>query len=169
LEWNLVVRLSPVLASACRWVRARWLSRLGEAIGTASPIGDLRFVDLVTHVVSRREARSRADRAIDVDHTAAAATDQMMMIVADPILEACGRTRRLNAPDQTFDDKEAESVVHRLERYRTDLGPDGLGHGVGRDVRLARYSPKNCQALGGNLNTTLPKEVCPNCVHAGTL
>ena len=39
--------------------------------------------------------------------------------------------------------------VSRLERYGANLGPDGLGHGVGRGVRLARHRPKNCQTLPG--------------------
>jgi hypothetical protein len=58
------------------------------AIGTAAPVGDLGLVDLVAPVVVRRETRGSADCAIDVDHTAADSTDQMMVVVADPSLEA---------------------------------------------------------------------------------
>jgi hypothetical protein len=49
----------------------------------------------------------------------------------------------LNAPKQALSDEEAESVVHRLERDRTDLGPDGFGHTVGRDVGLPRNRPQH--------------------------
>jgi hypothetical protein len=54
---------------------------------TATPVDDLGLVDRVTAVVGRREAGSGADRAVDIDQTAADSTDQMVMVVADPILE----------------------------------------------------------------------------------
>ena len=65
-----------------------WRASLGEAIRTATPVRDLGFVDLVAPVVDRRETRGGADHAVDVDHTAADSADQMMVVVADPILEA---------------------------------------------------------------------------------
>jgi hypothetical protein len=61
---------------------------LRQAIRTAPPVGDLGLVDLVPPVVARRETGGGADRAVDVDHTAADSADQMMVVVADPILEA---------------------------------------------------------------------------------
>ena len=61
---------------------------LGQAIRTAPPVGDLGLVDLVALVVDRRETGRRADRAVDVDQTAADAADQMVVVVADAILEA---------------------------------------------------------------------------------
>ena len=82
----------------------------------------------------------------------------MVMIVADPILEAGWRSGGLNAPDQPLGDKETQGVVHRLQGDRTDLGPDDFGHGVGRDVGLTRDRPQDRQALGGDLNTPLTKE-----------
>ena len=74
---------------------------LRDAIRTAPPVGDLGLVDLVAPVVDRRETRGGADRAVDVDHAAADSTDQMVVIVADPILEASRRSGGLNAPDQS--------------------------------------------------------------------
>jgi len=59
-----------------------------QAIRTTPPIYDLGFVDFVTHAVDRRETRGGAQRTVDVDHTAAAPTDQMMVVVSNPILEA---------------------------------------------------------------------------------
>ena len=83
----------------------------------------------------------------------------MVVVVADPILEASRRPGGLNAPDEAFGDQDAEGVVHRLERDGADLGPDGLGHAVGRDVGLTRDRPQDSQSLGRDLNTALPKEV----------
>ena len=114
---------------------------LRRHIRTAAPVGDLGLVDLVAPVVDRRETRRGADRAVDVDHAAADSTDQMVVVVADPILEARRRSGGLNAPDQPLGDQQAERVVHRLQRDRADLGPDGLGHAVGRDVGLTRRPP----------------------------
>jgi len=83
----------------------------------------------------------------------------MVVVVADPILEASWRPGRLNAPDQAFGDQDGEGIVHRLERDGADLGPDDLGHAVGGDVGLTRYRPQDGQSLGGYLDTALSKEV----------
>jgi hypothetical protein len=65
----------------------------------------------------------------------------------------------LNAPDEPLGDQDSERVVHRLERDGTDLSPDGLGHGVGRDVWLTRDRLQDSQSLGRDLNTVLPKQL----------
>ena len=65
----------------------------------------------------------------------------------------------MNAPNQAFGDQDAKRVVHRLERNRADLGPDGFGHGVGCDVGLTRYNPQDGQSLGGDLNAASTKEI----------
>ena len=135
-------------------------SGLREAIRTATPIRDFRLVDLVAHVIGRGETGSGADRAVNVDQTAADSADQMVMVVADPILEASRRPGGLNTPDQAFGDQEAEGVIDRLEGDGPDFGPDDLGHAVGRDVRLTRDSPQNSQSLSRDLNAVLAKEVC---------
>jgi hypothetical protein len=43
---------------------------LGHALGTASPVRDLGFVDLEALVVGRGETGGGADRAVDVDDAA---------------------------------------------------------------------------------------------------
>jgi hypothetical protein len=58
------------------------------AIGTTAPVRDLGLVDLVPHVIDRRQTWRGAGRAVDVDDTAADFADQMMVVVANPILEA---------------------------------------------------------------------------------
>jgi hypothetical protein len=128
-------------------------------IRTASPVRDFCLVDLIAVVVVRRETGGVADRAVDVDHTSADSADQMVMVVADAILEASRRSRWLNAADQTFGDEDAEGVVHRLKRDRPDLGPDSCSHRVGRDVGLTRYRPQDSESLSGDLNAALPKEI----------
>ena len=139
-----------------------------EAIRTTAPIGDLGFVDLVTTIVDGRETRRGADRAVDVHHAAADATNQMVMVVADSILEASRRPGGLDAPDESLGDQQAQGVVHRLERDRPDPGPDGLSHALGRDVRLAGDREQIGQALSGDLNAVLTKELRRICDHFGS-
>jgi len=93
----------------------------------------------------------------------------MVVVVANPILEASRRSGGLNAPDEAFGDQDAEGVVNRLERDGPDLGPDDLGHFVGRDVGLTRDRPQDSQSLGRDLNTALPKEVSRVSSHTGTI
>ena len=58
------------------------------AIGAAAPIRDLGLIDLVALVVGRREAWGRPGGAVHIDQAAADSTDQMVVIVAHPILES---------------------------------------------------------------------------------
>jgi hypothetical protein len=88
---------------------------LWRAIGTAPPVNDLGFVDLVASIVRRPETRGVTDRAVDVDHAAAAATDQMVMVVANAILESRWRAGRLYATDEAFGNEHCKAVVHRLQ------------------------------------------------------
>jgi hypothetical protein len=83
----------------------------------------------------------------------------MVMVVADPILEASRGPGGLDAPDQASSHQNGQGVVHRLERDGADVGPNGPGYGVGRDVGFARYRPQDGQSLGRNLNAALTKEV----------
>jgi len=83
----------------------------------------------------------------------------MVMVVADAILEAGRRAGRLNPPKEAFSDQNTERVVHRLQRDSPNLGPDHLGHAVGRDVGPGRYRPQDSQSLGRYLDTALPKEI----------
>jgi hypothetical protein len=149
----------------------RWISVgfLGQAIGTASPVCDLGLVNLVAHVVGRRETGSGADHAVNIDQAAADSANQMMVVVADPILESGGRTGGLNPPDEAFCDQDPESVVHRLGRNGADLGPDDFGYTVSRDMGTTRDSPQDSQSLGRNLNPMLPKEVRRVTSHIGML
>jgi len=88
---------------------------LWRTIGTAPPVNDFGFVDLVASIVRRPETRGVADHAINVDHAAAGTTDQMVMVVAYAILESGWRACRLDATDEAFGDEHCKAVVHRLQ------------------------------------------------------
>jgi hypothetical protein len=82
----------------------------------------------------------------------------MVVVVADAILEACRRARRLDAPDEPLGDEQTERVVHGLEGDAADLRPHDVRDGVGRDVGPAGDRPQHGQSLRGDLNAVLAKE-----------
>ena len=142
-------------------LRTQAPSRCLPTGGAAAPVDDLGLVDLVPRVVGRGQARRGTDGAVDVDHAAAGATDQMVVVVADPILVARRRPGGLDAPEQTHVGQHADGVVHRAARDGADVGPDDLDHVVGGEVGPARHRPQHGQALRGDLETLLPKERQP--------
>ena len=80
----------PLLAGRERTpaTRRRW--RVLDTIRAPTPVGDLGLVYLIATIVEWLQARRRTRRAIDIDDAPAGAADQVMVIVADPILEPCG-------------------------------------------------------------------------------
>ena len=82
----------------------------------------------------------------------------MVVVVADPILEASRRSRRLNSSDESRSGQQAEGVVDQLQRDGADLGPHGLGDTISGDVGLASDRAQNSQALRRNLNAVLTKK-----------
>jgi hypothetical protein len=58
-----------------------------QAIRTTPPISDFGLVDFEALGIHRRETRRGADRALDVDDAAADAADQVVVVVAHPVLE----------------------------------------------------------------------------------
>ena len=131
---------------------------LSEALGTTSPVGYFRFVDLIAAIVDRRQARRFAGRALDVDDPTADAADQMVMVVADAVLEPCRRPGRLDAANQSFGDEQIQRVVDRLERDRADLRSDDGGDAVRADMWLARDRAQDGQPLRGHLDAASSKE-----------
>jgi hypothetical protein len=158
-----------LLTFAFRWVVTRRRLRLRHAIRTPAPIRDLGLVDFVAPVVSCDQTRGSASGTVHIDHAAAVPADQMVVVVADSILEARRRSGGLNAPEQTFGNQDRERVVHRLKRDGTDLGPHGVGDDVGSDVGVARNSAQHCYALGSDLNTPLPQEISRVGNHGGMI
>lgn len=82
----------------------------------------------------------------------------MVMVVADPVLEASRRSGGLNAPEQAFGHQHAERVVHRLEGDRANLRSDDVGDTLRGDVGLSGDRSQHRQALRGDLNAALTKE-----------
>src|SRR4029453_12220806 len=105
--------LSVSLMVVARAVLGRDRGRC-HAAGAPTPVDDLGLVDLVTRVVGGDQARSVADRAVHVDHAPACSTDQVVVVVADPILVAGRRSGGLNPPEDALVAEDREGVVHRL-------------------------------------------------------
>ena len=132
--------------------------RCRDTVGAAAPVDDLGLVDLVARVVGGRQARGVADRAVDVDHPAAGSADEVVVVVADPVLVAGRRPGRLDAPEEALVGEDAEGVVHRLARDRTDLGPHDAVDVVGGAVRPVGHRPQDGQALGRDLQAVLAEQ-----------
>jgi hypothetical protein len=71
----------------------------GHALRAAPPIGDVGLVNLISLVVNSRETGCGADRAVDINDAAALPADEVVVVVADAILETCGRSGRLNTSE----------------------------------------------------------------------
>ena len=93
----------------------------------------------------------------------------MVVVVPGAILESSRRARGLNAPDQSLSSHEAERVVHGLQRNGSNLRPYGIGHGVGRDMRLTRDSPQNRESLGRHLDAAITEEIGRIDGHSGEI
>ena len=76
----------------------------------------------------------------------------MVVVVADAIFEAGGRSVRLEAPDEALGDQKREGVVHGLERNGPDLVTDDVGNPIGGDVRVLPDRAHDGQPLGRHLN-----------------
>ncbi len=165
-EWTVAFASRPPTR---RGFGGRGLARLRHAVGTPPPVDDLGFVDLEALIVHGHQARGRPDGAFDVGEPAADPADQMVVVVAEPLLVARRRTERLNPPDQTRADQEAQSVVDGLQRDRTDLGPDRLRDLVGGDVRSAGDRPQHRETLRGDLNSAFAEKAARVLVHEARL
>ena len=87
------------------WVNGDWkinLLVLRTALRAGAPVDHFRFLDVETVVVRRVEAGRFADGAVDIDRFSASSADEMVMVVADAILEQRGRTGWLNATNDTL-------------------------------------------------------------------
>ena len=128
-----------MLPSWCRMLRGRFQPSEETEVaathsGTSARVDDLGFVDLLAEVVDGRQARGVADRTVDVDHPIAGSTDEVVVVVTDPVLVAdpagwmCRR--------RPFSVRAARASYTAWTEM--DLGPDGLGHGVGCHVGFIR-------------------------------
>jgi hypothetical protein len=78
------------------------------------------------------------------------------MVVTDSILIARCRPGRLDSPKQANVGQDADGVVHRTPRNDANVGPDDLDNIFRREMRSARHSPQDGQALRGDLESLLP-------------
>jgi hypothetical protein len=131
---------------------------LGPALRAAAPVDDFGLIDLIAKVVGRDQARSLADRAVNVGRSAAPTADHVVVIIADPSLKASRRSGRLNPANETDVNEDTEHVVHRLERDKPHLGPDGLSHSLGRRMRFSPDGSQDGQALDRNSVPLLTKQ-----------
>lgn len=144
-------------------------SALCDALRTTAPVSDLGFVNLVAPVVGGRQTGRGTDRARDVHDAAADSTDQMVVVVADPVLEARRGPGGLNAPEKPFAHKDPEGVVDRLQRDGPYLGPDDVGDFVGREVRPTGECTQHGEPLRGDLDAALTKQIRLVGGHSGII
>ncbi len=100
------------------------MRRRGFALRAVSPVDHLGFVDREAVIILCGEARRDSDGAVDIDRCSAATTDEMVVVVADPVLVAGRRPCRLNPSDQVLAHENGECVVYGLARDRPDARPD---------------------------------------------
>ncbi len=134
------------------------ISGLREALGTGSPEDHFRLIDVESRILRCMETRPCTNHAIHVDRLAAAATDEVVVIVRHPILVECGGPCRLDAPDQSFVNKHPQRVIHGLPGNRPDIAPHLLGNGLRRGVRTRRHRPENRQPLSGHWHANFSEE-----------
>ena len=104
--------------------------RSSRARGAGAPVDDLGLVDGEAVVVGGIEARCLAGGALDIDHRAAGAADEVVVVVAELQLEAGRVAGRLELADEAVRGQRAEDVVDRLGAH----GPESLAGGTGDGV-----------------------------------
>ena len=110
------------MSKDCTALAGDIIERIARSTGrAAAPVDDFGFVDFESVVVVGGEAGHLANSAVDVEHRAAAPADQVVVVVADPVLVASCRASRLDPADQVLVDQDAERVIDRLPRDRAEL------------------------------------------------
>src|SRR4051794_32138071 len=104
------------------------------AVRAKTPESHLGLVQLEAVRIVRRQARALADGAIHVGDLAAATADDVVMVVADPGLEAGGAAGRLDPASQAGSGERAQNVVHRLGGDRVEPRADATGDVVDLEV-----------------------------------
>ncbi len=120
-------------------------------------------------VVIRRQTRRLANGAGDIDGLPANATNEVMVVVANPVFVTGRRTGRLNAPNDALLHQQSERVINRLARNRADVGANAFGNHVGGGMWPGRHHPQDRQALGGDLDTMFSKDFRGVRVHASVI
>jgi hypothetical protein len=83
----------------------------------------------------------------------------MVMIVADPVLEARRRSRGLDSPEEALIGQGTQRVVDGLTRYGTELRSDDPVDVVRCAVRSLGHRPQYSQTLSRDLHADTTKEL----------
>jgi DNA ligase D len=145
------------------------MRRLFHTARTASPVRDLGLVYLIALAVLRRQTWDLANRAVDVNDATADATDQVVMVVADPRFESGRGSRWLNATDESLANEDAERVIYRLQRDGADFASNRLRHRIGCDVGLSGDHAVHGQSLRRDLQSSLAQARSGIGVHPNIL
>ena len=126
---------------------------------TDAPINDLGLVDNESTTVRGFQARRRPHGTVGVDGDAAAATDEVMVVVVDSVLVPSRRTGRLNPPDEALLGQRPKSVVDSLVRHSADLRSHGLLNLIRGGVWTTGQHTEDSQALSRHLRTVLSEQL----------
>ena len=99
-----------------------------------APEGDLGLVDDEAGGRGRDQARRRAHGAVDVDHAAARAAHEVVVVVANPPLEQGRLAGGLDPTGQPGGDEHLQDVVDRLQRHGSEPVAHPCGDLRGRQV-----------------------------------
>ena len=88
-----------------------------------------------------------------------------MVVVADAVLVAGGRSGGLDAADNALFGEEGEGVVDGLARDGADFGADEFGDVVGGGVGAARDGAEDGETLSGDLESVAAEELGGVGVH----
>jgi hypothetical protein len=124
-------------------------------LGAKSPIRDVGFVNVVAVIIGRREARSRAHRAIDIDHTRTLSTDEMVVVIVDAVLVTSRGTDGLNPAQEIVFDEHGEGVIDRLTRNAANINSGHVDHLVSAHVGSKRNCPQYRESLRRYLDPVL--------------
>jgi len=158
----------PLAPDCCRLIVEMNGVGSGPTGGAATPVHDLGLVDLEPVIVVGGEAWCRTYGTVDVEHDAAFAADEVVMVVPHPILVPCDRSGRLNAAHQVLLDKDAEGVVDGLTGDRTNAGPDVLGQFLRRGVGPGSNRVEHGEPLRGDLYPMTAELLLGAFVHGAT-
>jgi hypothetical protein len=108
------------------------------ALRAEPPIDDLGLFDHVPVVLGRGQAGTNANGAVDIGDGSTAATDHVVVVIADPCLVASDRAPRLYAPQHAGPSQDGQHVVDGLVadlwKLLTNVVDDRVGVGVGMTV-----------------------------------
>jgi hypothetical protein len=83
-------------------------------VRASTPEDDLGFVDAEPMVVGGLQASPGPHRTVDIHGETTVPTDEVVVVVVDPVLVTSGRAGRLDPANEPAIGQDSEGVVHRL-------------------------------------------------------